>query len=275
MIAHSFNRFYVVNKFILPTVNDINFSKLNFDGDCEYLRKRDKVHNHSIEQCIFDLIVYCGKIKPYLFFYKQQIKSLNDIAHDILKNEIDIILPKLPENRKGKGSIFAMLISGFIGLTYEGISSFLHNRRHKAVKVIDKQATIQHNKPMHSEDSMVMYGVYNAETLENLIHTVHHMHNSTMEIEKLFAGQLNSAYMWYSNAPGTQHYAIDSILYLRTIRDKYIQMYKKFITQPCIQHKGNHNFGKWLSTYLAYHANKIKRNFRHSENYYTQNKSRL
>ena len=27
--------------------------------------------------------------------------------------------------------------------------------------------TLQHNKLMHLEDSMVMYGIYNAETLEN------------------------------------------------------------------------------------------------------------
>ena len=73
ILAHSFVRFYVVMKFILPTVNDINFSKLNFDGDCEYLRKRDKGHNHRIEQCILDLIVYCRKIKPYVYFYKQKI----------------------------------------------------------------------------------------------------------------------------------------------------------------------------------------------------------
>ena len=101
-----------------------------------------------------------------------------------LKNEINIILPKFPENRKGKRGIFATIISGFIGLAYEGISSFLHNRRHKAlhkaVKVIDKQAAIQCNKLMHLEDYMVMYGIYNAETLENVMHTVHHMHNSTM-----------------------------------------------------------------------------------------------
>ena len=87
---------------------------------------------------------------------------------------------------------------------------------------------------MHLEHSMVMYGVYNAETLENLIYTVHCMHNSTMEIEKIFVGQLNTAYTWYINAPGTQHYAIDSLLYLRTTKDKYIQMYKEFITE---QHK--------------------------------------
>ena len=36
---------------------------------------------------------------------------------------------------------------------------------------------------MYLKNSMVMYGIYNAETLENLINTVHSMHNSTTEIE--------------------------------------------------------------------------------------------
>ena len=45
---------------------------------------------------------------------------------------------------------------------------------------------------MHLENSVVMHGVYNAETLENLINTVHSMHNSTTEIERLFAEELNT-----------------------------------------------------------------------------------
>ena len=48
-----------------------------------------------------------------------------------------------------------------------------------------------------------MYGIYNAETLEKPIHAVHCMHNSTTEIERFFAGQLNTACRWYINAPGT------------------------------------------------------------------------
>ena len=35
-----------------------------------------------------------------IYFYKQQIESLNDTAHHILKNEIDIVLPKFLENRR-------------------------------------------------------------------------------------------------------------------------------------------------------------------------------
>ena len=102
MLAHSFDRYYVVMKFILPTVIDINFSKLKSKGNCEYLRNRHKGHNHRIEQHMKDLIEYCRKIILYVYFYKQQIKSLNDTAHDLLKNEINIILPKFLENRKEK-----------------------------------------------------------------------------------------------------------------------------------------------------------------------------
>ena len=78
-------------------------------------------------------------------FYKQKIESLNDNSHHILENEIDIVLPKFLANRKEKRGIFATLISGFIGLASEGISSFLHNRRnkalHKVVKAINRQTT--------------------------------------------------------------------------------------------------------------------------------------
>ena len=37
MLVHSFDRFYVVTKFILPTIGDLKFSKLNFDDTCVYM----------------------------------------------------------------------------------------------------------------------------------------------------------------------------------------------------------------------------------------------
>ena len=72
-----------------------------------------------------------------------------------------------------KRGIITSLITGFIGLAYEGISSFLHHRKQKAlrkaVNVMKDKVDIQHNKIFHLEDSMVMYGVYNSDTLEDLI----------------------------------------------------------------------------------------------------------
>ena len=39
MLAHSFHRFYIVTKFMLPSMEDIKISKLKFDHTCRYMNK--------------------------------------------------------------------------------------------------------------------------------------------------------------------------------------------------------------------------------------------
>ena len=39
MLMHSFDRFYVVTKFMLPTIGDIKFSRLNYYHTCAYMKK--------------------------------------------------------------------------------------------------------------------------------------------------------------------------------------------------------------------------------------------
>ena len=52
MLAHLFDRFYVVTKFILPSIGDLKFSKLNY-GNCAYMDNKDaqstdkKIHVRS------------------------------------------------------------------------------------------------------------------------------------------------------------------------------------------------------------------------------------
>ena len=53
---------------------------------------------------------------------------------------------------------------------------------------METKMNIQCNKLMHLEDTMVMYGIYNAETLEELIKTVHGLHKTKTMHEQLFAG---------------------------------------------------------------------------------------
>ena len=128
-------------------------------------------------------------------------------------------------------------MSGFIGLAYEEISSFLQqkckNALHNAVNAISNQVNIQHNKLMKLDNTMLMYGIYNAETLEKLIETVHEIHNATSSHEKLFAGEHNHSLfrMLYTDALGIQQYATNSLLFLRIIQDKYISLYRELITQ--------------------------------------------
>ena len=98
---------------------------------------------------------------------------------------------------------------------------------------MDNKTTIQCNKLMQLENLMLMYGVYNAETLEKLIDTVCQIHNTTSSHERLFAGQQSSLTLrsLYANTLGLQHYSINSLLYLRTVTDKYIVLYKELIAQ--------------------------------------------
>ena len=63
--------------------------------------------------------------------------------------------------------ISTTLVSSFIGLAYEGISSFLQqkceNTLHKAVNAMSNQANTQCNKLMKLDNIMLMYRIYNAE----------------------------------------------------------------------------------------------------------------
>ena len=122
MLAHSFDRFHVVTKFILPLIGDLKFSNLNYDNMCAYLDSKN-AQNTETRKYMLDLRTFCKKIEPFVIYCKRLIKSYNNTAHSILENENNLLLP-----RKQKCGIITTLISSFTRLAYEGISSFLHHR---------------------------------------------------------------------------------------------------------------------------------------------------
>ena len=63
---------------------------------------------------------------------------------------------------------------------------------------------------------MIMYGVYNSDTLTDLIDTVHRMQNFTTW-NKDFAGKLHDWMEIHSQDEGMHNYAINSILFLTTV----------------------------------------------------------
>ena len=81
---------------------------------------------------------------------------------------------------------------------------------------MENKVDLQHNKIFLYEDSMVMYGIYNSDTLDTLIDTVHRLHNQSTWNEKLFAGQIEDWYHWYLSAKGINQYAINLLLFLTT-----------------------------------------------------------
>ena len=183
MLSHSFERFYIVMKFELPKTKDLKLATFGFDFECSYAN-----HTSTSTTDYARLMNYCMKITPYAQLYQRQIQYYNKTAYNTLGNDIGKILPKFPTDKGPKHgpiltTILGSVASKVIGLAYKGISSFLHHKRqkalHKAVAVMNKRSNVQCNQIHHLEDSMIMYGVYNSDTLKDLIDTVHRMQNFT------------------------------------------------------------------------------------------------
>ena len=94
---------------------------------------------------------------------------------------------------------------------------------------MNKRSNVQHNQIHHLEDSMIMYGVYNSDTLKDLIDTVHRMQNFTTWNEKTFAGKLHDWMELYSRGKGVCNYAINSILFLTTYKKNTLECMKDLL----------------------------------------------
>ena len=121
MLAHLFDRFYIVTKFILPSIGDMKYSRLNYDNTCAYMNK-ENAPNMDSRKYLTELKTYCNKIKPFVSYYRKLINLYNKTAHNILENEIKPLLPQISRQKCG---IITTLVSGFIGFAYEGVSTFL------------------------------------------------------------------------------------------------------------------------------------------------------
>ena len=110
---------------------------------------------------------------------------------------------------------------------FEGISSFLHHKQHKAlqkaVKVLNSRESIDHNRVYHLEDTMIMYNKYSSDTLMELVNMVHQMQNVTMWKEQIFVSEMNN---WLKHKLENIHsefdYSMDAVLFLTTIKEKYL-----------------------------------------------------
>ena len=135
MLAHLFDRFYVGTRIEIPKVSDLNLTLFQFDYNCSHIINIEKDTSFKVPSTIKDMFkVYCKNIIPYMYLYKHQVEYYEKMVYDILEKDIGLILPKF-ENKETnahpkcqKRQIISALISEFIGLAFEGISSFLQHK---------------------------------------------------------------------------------------------------------------------------------------------------
>ena len=97
---------------------------------------------------------------------------------------------------------------------------------------MNSKTNIDHNRVYHLEDNMIMYGKYNSDTLMELVNMVHQMQNIATLKEQIFVSKMNA---WLKckleNICNEFDYSMDAVLFLTTIKDKYIRMYERFINE--------------------------------------------
>ena len=98
-------------KYMLPTIGDLKFSKLNFNDTCAYMENKFTQNTES-RKYMLELKNFCNKVRPFVTYYDKLINSYNNTAHDILEKEIKFLLPKV--KRKQKCGIITTLVLCFI-----------------------------------------------------------------------------------------------------------------------------------------------------------------
>ena len=95
MLAHSFDRFYVVTRIEIPKVLDLNLTVFQFDYNCTYVANIEKDTRFKIPDMIRDMFnVCCRNIIPYMHLYKHQVEYYEKTVYNILEKDIGMILPK-------------------------------------------------------------------------------------------------------------------------------------------------------------------------------------
>ena len=97
-----------------------------------------------------------------MYLYKHQVEYYEKMVYNILEKDIGLILPKFGNTETNKHSkcrkrqILSALISGFVGLAFEGISSYLQHKQEKALQhsmnMMNKRMNIERNRVFHLEN---------------------------------------------------------------------------------------------------------------------------
>ena len=98
MLAHSFDRFYVVTKVEIPKVLDLNLTTFQFDYNCSHVANIERIvigFKFKVTNTILNIFrTYCRNLIPYMYLYKHQVEYYEKMVHNILEKDIGMILPK-------------------------------------------------------------------------------------------------------------------------------------------------------------------------------------
>ena len=261
LLYHNIDRVQVVTKVILPKLKDITFPDVKFDTDCSFVNKiRDA--DPSVKMVIQSM---CKSMKPLITLIKQKEKFYEMAIQSILKEEIPRSLHgkvssqlgrsnqdpvsagwrflcsakgemPMPVHRKKAISAFIPAIAGLAKIAVKSLSTFLQQRRNKAMaqglNAIRNDQSLAWNSLKQLKNDFLLYSKFNVAKLQDIVRMVNGIRNRTLSLEKLLTGQdlhtLQHAHM-APDLPGLEGrltFMHKTNLYVHSVLERQIRLYE-------------------------------------------------
>ena len=120
---------------------------------------------------------------------------------------------------------FVPALASLATIAVESIGAFLQKKHNKALgkglKAIKLDQTLAWNSIKQLEDDFLLYGKYNIDSLEKIVHTINHLGDRVHQMESLLMGKDHSVatrQFLHSNYLGRLLFAYKLSIYLTSVR---------------------------------------------------------
>ena len=127
---------------------------------------------------------------------------------------------------------FVPALAGLATIAVESIGAFLQKKCNKALakglKAIKSDQNLAWNSIKQLEDDFLLYGKYNIDSLEKIIHTVNHLGDRVHQMEGLLMGKDHSVatqQFLHSNYLGRLLFAHKLNIYLTSVQETQLRLY--------------------------------------------------
>ena len=127
---------------------------------------------------------------------------------------------------------FIPALAGLATIAVESIGSFLQKKRNtalsKGLNAIKSDQSLAWNSIKQLEDAFLLYGKYNLDSLEKIIHTVNHLGERVHRMEELLMGKdhsLATQQFLHANSIGRLLFAHKLNIYLTSVQETQLRLY--------------------------------------------------
>ena len=245
LLHHNLARVWVVTKFNIPPISRFHLPPAKLSPDCSFSYVPQ--YPNETSQKVKDATSTDQWIKPYLRNMCQDslpMFSLLEARETYLRNKMLNLVEKdlygtlRSYQSQGRAKRFASLaisaVTGLVTLAVEGISSFLQDKRNKAMAnamdALQHAQTETYDKLQHYKDDLMLYGTYSLKSTSEILDTLENMYTHQASLSSVITELPDPTWpVLYQSEFGYVNYASHLNFHAHTLGYKFDFLYDTLI----------------------------------------------